>query len=652
MFDNFRKKLSDVLTPKREIRFIGTQTPGVPVYTDMTVQKATREGYKISVYVYRAVRTIIQAASAIPWVVIKDGEIIDGHPLSQVIANPNKEFSGQDLMEYTIAYLELVGNALWQPIIVGGRVREIWPVLPDVVQPVPSDVPGEWMKGWQVTNNGRMEILPSETFIHFQQINPGNPYWGISPLMAAARTIDTDNEAQDTQKVSMQNRGVADGAFIHESPLTPEQFEEARRQIKENYLARSRRREPWILGAGTKWQPMSITPVEMDFIASRIQNKRDIAAAFGISPIFLGDLEQSSYDNMQQARKSLYEDVVIPLLDDLKSTINLKLAHLYGDITLTYDLSNVPALREDYGKKVEQAARLWSMGVPFEQINAKLEMGFDEFPGWDVGYLPLSLLPTGYSGSSEEKQFKAIETEDAKVQYWKRLDRRRIGWWGAAEKKILPLFENEKDEVLKAIKSGDPMTAAENAITKQKDKWLEVMTAITTAIVEDFGNDIAQDLGAERKWRFDPFKPAAMQWIIGHAADSVTTILNTNKNDIKNIILRGMADNLPTPDIADEISKFYNDRSEYKSMRIARTEVAAASGYGSLEAARQSGIVERKKWLSSRDDRVRDSHQAIDGEEVPLDGTFSNGCEAPGVGGDPAETIQCRCVLQFVTRRT
>jgi SPP1 gp7 family putative phage head morphogenesis protein len=328
------------------------------------------------------------------------------------------------------------------------------------------------------------------------------------------------------------------------------------------------------------------------------------------------------------------------------------LAHLYGDITLTYDLSNVPALREDYGKKVEQAARLWSMGVPFEQINAKLEMGFDEFPGWDVGYLPLSLLPTGYSGSSEEKQFKAIETEDAKVQYWKRLDRRRIGWWGAAEKKILPLFENEKDEVLKAIKSGDPMTAAENAITKQKDKWLEVMTAITTAIVEDFGNDIAQDLGAERKWRFDPFKPAAMQWIIGHAADSVTTILNTNKNDIKNIILRGMADNLPTPDIADEISKFYNDRSEYKSMRIARTEVAAASGYGSLEAARQSGIVERKKWLSSRDDRVRDSHQAIDGEEVPLDGTFSNGCEAPGVGGDPAETIQCRCVLQFVTRRT
>ena len=87
----------------------------------------------------------------------------------------------------------------------------------------------------------------------------------------------------------MQNRATPDGVFTHESILTPEQFEEARRQIRENFLAKTKKREPWVLGAGAKWNQMSMTPVEMDFIASRLANLRGIAAAFGLDPWWLGD---------------------------------------------------------------------------------------------------------------------------------------------------------------------------------------------------------------------------------------------------------------------------------------------------------------------------------------------------------------------------
>jgi len=73
MLDMLRKRVAMALFPesiKRAdsgIRFVGAQMPNVPIYTDMTIQRATRQGYKISIYVFRAVRTIIQAASAIPW---------------------------------------------------------------------------------------------------------------------------------------------------------------------------------------------------------------------------------------------------------------------------------------------------------------------------------------------------------------------------------------------------------------------------------------------------------------------------------------------------------------------------------------------------------------------------------------------------------
>ena len=680
MFEGLKRKVATSLIPElskqliidRQLRLSSFQYPGMPIYSEMTVQKATREGYKISPYVYRAVRTIIQACSAVPWLVVDpDGEPIAEHPLAKVLQKPNPEFSGQDLIEFLIAHLELVGNALWQPIIVGNQVKEIWIVMPDLVKPIPADIKGEWLKGWEVTEyGGSHHIVPASQFIHFMQVDPANPYWGISPLMAVARTIDVDNEAVDTQKISMQNRGVVDGVFTHESPLTAEQFEEARRQIRENYLTKSRRREPWVLGAGSKWQQMSLTPVEMDYIASRIRNLRDIAGAFGISPIFLGDLEQSSYDNMKQARKSLYEDVAIPLLDDIKATLNLKLAPLYNDIIITYDVSTITALREDYGAKVEQAHKLWSMGLPFDQINSRLGMGFEEFHGWDTGYLPITLLPTGSPAPISEKQAEpktakksaGLETEEYKARYWKMIDSRRVGWWGVLDKRFKALYDQEAKEVEKAMrnaKSSELVDEVRKAINGLRPTWEKTMTASLGALIEDFGKVVAEELGGqmksdrpiEKKWIFNPFSSVAMAWIASHGAESITSILSTNRDAVKQIISAGWEENLSTPEIGRKLRQFYIDGSPFKAMRVARTEVGAAASWGQREAAKQSGIIKGKRWLSSRDERVRDSHVSMDGEEQKLDAPYSNGLMFPGDSSGPTEEfIMCRCVEQYLMR--
>ena len=685
MLEKIRYNLAKALAPRAgamaQVRVEAVQTPNVPVYSEMTVAKATREGYKISIWVYRSVRIIIQAASAIPWIVVDDktGEPIDGHELENVLRNPNPVFSGQDMDEFLIAHLLLVGNALWQPIIVGGKIKEIWPVMPDLVKPVPSDIRGEWLKGWSTIVDGRQTMLPPEQFVHFMQMDPGNPYWGISPLMAAARTIDTDNEAQDTQKISMQNRGVVDGVFTHEAPLTQEQFEEARRQVREKFLDKSRRREPWVLGAGAKWNQMSLTPVEMDFIASRMSNQRAIASAFGIDPWWLGDKSASTYNNVSEARKALYEDVIIPLLDDVRSTINLRMSPMYGNIHVTYDLSGVPALREDFGMKVTQAQSLWNMGVPFEQINDRLDMGFDEFPGWETGYMPMSLMPVGSSAPSEveeevedpdeepDKSRKIkilnIESEEAKSAYWKMIDRRRMGWWGAIFRKVKPMYKEEAKAITKAIKgketSEEIEAAAARAIKEMGPKWEELMTAILVTLVEDFGKRTAEELGGhpksiapiETKLAFDAFSVASRSWISQHGAALVKTVAATNINDVRNVILSGKENDLTMPQIGRNISKYYSDNSSYKSMRVARTEVSAAAGFGQREAAKQSGVVKTKKWISSRDDRVRDSHQIMDGEERHLDEVYSNWLMYPGdPGGDSSESIQCRCVEQYLSR--
>jgi uncharacterized protein with gpF-like domain len=53
-----------------------------------------------------------------------------------------------------------------------------------------------------------------------------------------------------------------------------------------------------------------------------------------------------------------------------------------------------------------------------------------------------------------------------------------------------------------------------------------------------------------------------------------------------------------------------------------------------------------KNWKTAGDSRVRDSHAAIDGEEVDINALFSNGLKRPkDPNGRPEEVYNCRCTI-------
>lgn len=250
-------------------------------------------------------------------------------------------------------------------------------------------------------------------------------------------------------------------------------------------------------------------------------------------------------------------------------------------------------------------------------------------------------------------------TEEAKAILWKRVDRQRVAWWKPAQKQILPLYGDESDAVAKAIKGKKPdqlVKAAEKAINSLESEWEKMLKQLNSAIIEDFGQDTADDYGEpknvsdieldnklEMKFTFDPTSAAVRRWLETEATKDVISILATNLDDVKRVILAGVDENIGTRQIAVNLRQFYSDRSPFKAMRLARTEVTKASAFGSEEAAKQSGVAKTKTWLSSRDDRVRDEHAAMDGETVKLGEKFSNGLEFPS---EP----MCRCVLTFGTR--
>jgi len=108
-------------------------------------------------------------------------------------------------------------------------------------------------------------------------------------------------------------------------------------------------------------------------------------------------------------------------------------------------------------------------------------------------------------------------------------------------------------------------------------------------------------------------------------------------------IMEGIEQGAGPKEIAGTITQYFEDQSEWRALRIARTEVISGYAQGSLEGYRQTGIVKQKQWLTAGDDRVEGECLLNEADgPIALEATFTSGVDAPPVH------CNCRCTLQPV----
>ena len=121
-----------------------------------------------------------------------------------------------------------------------------------------------------------------------------------------------------------------------------------------------------------------------------------------------------------------------------------------------------------------------------------------------------------------------------------------------------------------------------------------------------------------------------------------------NKKALNAQMLQGIIQGESIPQMSKRLSNV-TDMDKEAAIRNARTMTTEAENAGrlaSMEQAEESGLQYEKVWMSTHDDRTRESHALMDGEAVPLDEKFSNGLEYPGdPNGEPEEVYNCRCSL-------
>jgi len=375
-------------------------------------EAATRDGMKASSWVFACIYRLAKSAASARWVAERRvGDVWEPQPTSPLqllIDNPNPFTTRQQYMERVVMSLYLAGNSLSSKVEMRGVPVELWNIFPHTISPIAGDSSkGEdFISHYEFKDGNNKRRLEPDEVVHAMFTDPADMMWGMSPLQAAARTVDTDNEAVTFNKIALQNRAISDGVFSFDKSLTQTQWEDARSQVREQHQGSKNARTPWVLGGGARWSQMSMTPAEMDFLESRKFTREEICSVFQTPPPLVGIYDNATLANIQIARLIFWEDTIIPLLDDLQGVFTLSIAQQFGqEWRLRYDVSHISVLLQNFAKKMEIANSLWAKGVPMSTINKRLSLGLEEFPGWDVGYMGSGLLPTGVFGAGSVDTF-------------------------------------------------------------------------------------------------------------------------------------------------------------------------------------------------------------------------------------------------------
>jgi HK97 family phage portal protein len=358
---------------------------GQPIWTPRRYEALAEEGYQKNVIVYRAVNLIARGAASVPWRLYYKEEELLHHPLLDLLHCPSPRQAGSAFIEATLAYLLLAGNSYIE--IVRGFddcPAELHPLRPDRIKIIPSatGIP----HAYEYTVKGSHRVLRGDTLsregnvLHLRLFHPLNDWYGMSPIEAAACSIDQHNAVAGHNLALLQNGGRPSGALIigqgEGQNLNHEQREELRQDVKSLYEGELNAGRILILEGDFEWKEMGLSPKDLDFINGKNLSAREIAQAYGVPPMLVGVPGDATFSNYKEARFHLWEDTILPLLDYLTDEFNLWLAPQFEKgLKLSYDIDRIPALAQ---RREEAWAKI--AGAHFLTINEKRRA---------VGYAPL-----------------------------------------------------------------------------------------------------------------------------------------------------------------------------------------------------------------------------------------------------------------------
>ena len=574
-------------------------------------------------------------------------------PAARLLWRPNSamtefEFIRAMMIEY------YVFGTVYVLVLPDADSRSGWQIWP---------VPSEWVIDVESKNayaassitviakgSGTPVKIPSTDFVQFKTYSPGNPGGYVSPISALRQTLEEQIQAGKFRRQLWGSSGRLNAQIIRPANVQAWDDEQRKRFVDAF-------REAWgaggskagsipLLEDGMEIKPFQTSFKESQWMESVKLSREACAAAYRVNPSLIWHTDTQTYASSRDNARALYAECLGPDLQMLQQRINAFLLPMIGadpeDTYVEFDLTEKLKGSFEERAQILQAA----VGGPWmTRDEARADNNLPPLPDGQGSQIitPLNVVEGGQASPQDthmdEQEPMAVESAP-KMRAKAEAEKLRVKARSSKE-------EDEKmADVLRAFwkrqgRAVLPKIGAKSAKWWDEDRWnrelADDIEPVIDEVADAHGEEVAKAIGSEYR------KDQTRKYLRTLAEGRAKAINESTRRKLEAAI----DDEEETPAHVFEVRESKDAETFGRSLAIGVAGWAAT--HEAPAQAEQQGFHKtvEKRWITGTNPRPE--HAAMDGEVVPIDSAFSNGCEWPGdENGDPDTTCGCNCSTEVI----
>lgn len=277
---------------------------------------------RISTY-FACVNVLSQDVAKLPLILYRrtaDGgrERATGHPMYRLMHDrPNSWQTSYLFRQWAQAHIGVSGNAYALKTKVGGRVRELLPIHPDRVQV-------EQGRDWGLLYKVDGKPYNASDILHVRGLSLDG-FTGVSVATHARQSLDLAFAQEQHASTLFSNGAMPRGILTIPQSLRDEKAIKRLSESFDTAFGGSNANRTAVLEEGMKYDKLSMSPEDAQFIQSREWQAYEIARWFRIPPHKVGLLKTATYSSLEQQNLEYVTDTLLSWLTNWEQELNRSL---------------------------------------------------------------------------------------------------------------------------------------------------------------------------------------------------------------------------------------------------------------------------------------------------------------------------------------
>lgn len=227
-----------------------------------------------------------------------------------------------------------------------------------------------------------------EDVIHVKTANPfidmqGSHLYGLSPMNALLKNLESSNDGLDNNIATLKNRGVFGVVAAKEGNFTPEQAVQIKQKFLDMDKANGRLSKLTAMSVPIEFTKLSLDTNELMPFDYLNYDQKQICNVLGWSDLLLNSDANMTYNNIKEERKRVVTDNIQPDLKLLAESLTFGFIQKfkgYENSVIEFDITELPEMQDDYKEMVD-----WMERAPITPNEKRIALKYEtlEIEGMD-----------------------------------------------------------------------------------------------------------------------------------------------------------------------------------------------------------------------------------------------------------------------------